>query len=184
MQRIVVLPAEIGEAGLTELKQWLGISRNTEDALLAGLLMAALELCEAFTGQAPLAQLVEERLPPQRGLQLLASRPVREIAAVELIASDGSSAALSASDYTAEIAACGTAGFRLLVPVQGRALAVRLMVGIASDWASLPPPLRHGIIRLAAHHYRERDSGGQRAAAPPPVSITALWQPWRLMRLA
>ncbi len=184
MQRIVVLPAEIGEAGLTELKQWLGISRNTEDALLAGLLKAALELCEAFTGQAPLAQLVEERLPPQRGLQLLASRPVREIAAVEVIASDGARSVLTALDYSAEIAACGTASFRLLVPVQGRALAVRLMVGIGGDWASLPPPLRHGIIRLAAHYYRDRDSGGQRSPAPPPLSVSALWQPWRLMRLA
>jgi uncharacterized phiE125 gp8 family phage protein len=184
MQRIVVLPAEIGEAGLAELKHWLGISRNTEDALLMSLLQAALELCEAFTGQAPLAQLVEERVPPQRGLRLLDSRPVREIAAVEVIASDGTRTGLTPLDYTAEIAACGTANFRLLTPVQGRALAVRLMVGIAGDWASLPPALRQGIIRLAAHHYRDRDADGQRVPAPPPISVTALWQPWRLMRLA
>lgn len=183
MQRIVVLPAELGEAGLAELKQWLGISRATEDALLAGLLQAALEMCEAFTGQAPLAQLVEERLPPQRGLQLLTSRPVREIAAVEVIASDESRSALTAMDYNAEIAACGTASFRLLTPAQGRALAVRLVAGIADEWATLPPALRQGIIRLAAHYYRDRDSDGQRNPAPPPASVTALWQPWRLMRL-
>lgn len=184
MQRIVVLPADIGEAGLAELKQWLGISRNTEDALLAGLLRAALDLCEAFTGQAPLAQLIEERLPPQRGLQLLGARPVREIAMVEVIAADGSRSPLTALDYSAEIAACGTASFRLLVPVEGRALAVRLVAGIAGEWATLPPALRQGMIRLAAHHYRDRDADGQRSPAPPPVSVTALWQPWRLMRLA
>ncbi|MFN3991004.1 MAG: hypothetical protein ACK4IS_12170 [Erythrobacter sp.] len=183
MQRIVVLPADVGEAGLSELKQWLGISRNTEDALLAGLLTAALDLCEAFTGQVPLAQLIEERLPPRRGLQLLGARPVREIAMVEVIAADGSRSPLTALDYTAEIAACGTASLRLLVPVQGRALAVQLVAGIAGDWASLPPPLRQGIIRLAAHYYRDRDSDGQRAPVPPPLSVSALWQPWRLMRL-
>ncbi|MCU0946771.1 MAG: phage head-tail connector protein [Porphyrobacter sp.] len=183
MQRIVVLPAEVGEAGLAELKQWLGISRNTEDALLAGLLRTALELCEAFTGQAPLAQLVEERVPVHRGLQLLTSRPVREIAAVEVIAADGTRSALTPLDYAAEVAACGTASFRLLVTVEGRALAVRMMVGIASEWASLPPALRQGIIRLAAHYYRDRDAGGERSPVPPPVSVTALWQPWRLMRL-
>lgn len=184
MQRIVVLPAMIGEAGLAELKQWLGITRNTEDALLAGLLAAALDLCEAFTGQAPLAQLVEEQLPAVEALQLLRSRPVREIAAVEVVGADGARTALAAPDYSAEIAACGTASFRLLVPAEGAALAVRLMVGIAGDWASLPPALRQGIIRLAAHHYRDRDADGQTSAAPPPISVTALWQPWRLMRLA
>jgi uncharacterized phiE125 gp8 family phage protein len=184
MQRIVVLPAEIGEVGLVELKQWLGITRNTEDALLAGLLKAALDLCEAFIGQMPLAQVVEEQLPAQRGLQLLTARPVREIATVEVIASDGSRNLLSAASYTAEIAACGAASFRLLVPAEGRALAVRLVAGLALDWASLPPALRQGIIRLAAHHYRDRDADGQRSPAPPPMSVTALWQPWRLMRLA
>lgn len=183
MQRIVILPAEIGAAGLAELKQWLGITRNTEDALLAGLLKAALDLCEAFTGQVPLAQTIEERVPPQHGLNLLTARPVRAIAAVEVVAADGSRTVLSALDYSAEIAACGTASFRLLAPAAGRALAVRLVAGIAADWASLPPALRQGIIRLAAYHYRDRDADGQRTPAPPPVSVTALWQPWRLMRL-
>jgi uncharacterized phiE125 gp8 family phage protein len=184
MQRIVVLPADIGEAGLADLKHWLGITRNTEDALLAGLLKAALDLCEAFTGQAPLAQVVEEKVPAMQGLQLLGARPVREIAAVEVIAADGSRTGLTALDYAAEIAACGTANFRLLVPVEARVLAVRMLVGIADEWGSLPPALRQGIIRLAAHHYRDRDADGQRSAAPPPISVTALWQPWRLMRLA
>jgi uncharacterized phiE125 gp8 family phage protein len=59
---------------------------------------------------------------------------------------------------------------------------VRLSVGIAADWASLPPALKHGVIRLAAHYYRDRDTGSQRTAAPP-ASVAALWQPWRAMRL-
>ncbi|MGY6638416.1 MAG: head-tail connector protein [Erythrobacter sp.] len=184
MQRTVVLPADVGEVGLAELKQWLGISRNTEDALLAALLKAALELCEAFTGQAPLAQMVEEQVAPQRGLQLLVSRPVREIVDVEVTNIDGTRATLPPLDYTADIALCGTANFRLLAPIQGRALTVRLIAGIAGEWATLPPALRQGIVRLAAHYYRERDADGQRHATPPPLSVTALWQPWRLMRLA
>lgn len=184
MQRIVVLPAEVGEAGLADLKLWLGISRNTEDALLAGLLKTALELCEAFTGQTPLVQLVEEQRPLQQSLQVFCSRPVREVAAVEVLGADGSRAALTALDYTVEISACGTASFRLLKPVEGRALAIRLSTGIATQWTGLPPALRQGIIRLAAHYYRDRDSDGQRSPAPPPVSVTALWQPWRLVRLA
>lgn len=184
MQRIVVLPAQAGEAGLADLKQWLGISRNNEDALLAGLLKAAVDLCEAFTGQAPLMQVVEELLAPRQGLQVLTARPVREVVAVEIVGTSAIRTPLGTLDYSAEIAACGSASLRLLKPVEARAVAVRLSVGIAADWASLPAALRQGIIRLAAHHYRDRDLEGQRSPAPPPVSVTALWQPWRLMRLA
>ncbi len=184
MQRKLVLPAHAGEVGLAELKHWLGISRNTEDALLAGLLGAALELCEAFTGQAPLAQTIEEHVRPEPGLHLLGSRPVRAIVLVEEVRHDGSRVPLAATGYDAEIAACGTASLRLGQPLAARAAAVRMVVGIASDWASLPPALRQGIIRLAAHYYRDRDAETQRGAVPPPASVTALWRPWRLMRLA
>lgn len=50
----------------------------------------------------------------------------------------------------------------------------------ASEWADLDEALRHGIIRYAAHHYRERDSGG---AVQPPAAVAALWYPWRMVRL-
>ncbi len=184
MQRIIVVPAGIDEAGLAELKQWLGISRNNEDLLLAGLLAAALDLCEAFTGQMPLEQTAEEALLPQSGQQRLRTRPVRSIISAQMLDDDGGRSPIDESAYVAEITACGTASFRLTQPVQGRAIVVQMVAGIAPDWASLPAGLRQGIIRLAAHHYRDRDTDGLRNPAPPPASVTALWQPWRLMRLA
>lgn len=49
----------------------------------------------------------------------------------------------------------------------------------ASQWAELDEALRHGIVRFAAHQYRERDEG----ATPLPAAIAALWRPWRLVRL-
>lgn len=184
MQRIIILPATLDNAGVIELKQWLGISRAGEDALLTGLLGAALDLCEAFTGQAPLAQTVEEQMPLARGWQQFALRPVRAIISAELVAHDGARSLLPETAYTAEILACGSARMRLLVPLEGRGVAVRMVAGIASDWSSLPYGLRQGIIRLAAHHYRDRDSDGQRNPVPPPASVTALWHPWRSPRLA
>ena len=49
----------------------------------------------------------------------------------------------------------------------------------ATQWAELAEDLRHGVVRLAAHHYRERDSG----AMAPPAIIAALWRPHRELRL-
>lgn len=47
-------------------------------------------------------------------------------------------------------------------------------------WQDLPQPLRHGIIRHAAHQYRERDAG---PAETPPAAVAALWRPYRRIRL-
>lgn len=50
----------------------------------------------------------------------------------------------------------------------------------ATQWSDLDDALRHGIIRFAAYQYRERDEG---AGEQLPAAITALWRPWRRVRL-
>ena len=49
-------------------------------------------------------------------------------------------------------------------------------------WADLPESLRHGVVRLAAHHFRQRESDS--TLLMPPAAIAALWRPWRRMRVA
>ena len=181
MQRIIVHPPVLGSAALAELKHWLGITRPDDDAALAGLLETSLSLCEAFTGKTPLRQVVEEVIPLGSIWQELVSRPVRGVDSAALIAADGSRSALTEADFALELGAAGDACARLLQPLTGRGVALRLEVGIADDWAGLPAPLRQGMIRLAAHHYRDRDG---KASAVPPASVTALWRPWRSVRLA
>lgn len=180
MQRAIVVPADLGGAALDELKQWLGISRDAEDAMLIGLLQASVEMCEAFTGQLPLEVEVEERLPPSSNWQQLASRPVRAISSAELIGKDGVHTLLSAEDYEIDIDANAVGSIRIRRNANGRALRVLCCAGIACPWEALPDALRHGIVRLAAYHYRERD---MEKPLSPPASIAALWRPWRLMRL-
>jgi uncharacterized phiE125 gp8 family phage protein len=51
---------------------------------------------------------------------------------------------------------------------------------MATDPNGLPEALRHGIVRLAAHLYSHRDEAEQ---AGPPAAVTALWRPWRRLRL-
>jgi len=180
MERIIVQPPEPGAAALAELKHWLGITRPDDDDALVGLLETSLAVCEAFTGRTPLRQVVEEVIPLGSGWQELVSRPVRRLTAAALIAADGSRTALAEPAYALELGATGAACVRLLQPMDGRGAALQLEVGIAEDWAGIPAPLKHGIIRLAAHHYRDRDG---RASAVPPASVTALWRPWRSLRL-
>lgn len=181
MQRKIVQPPVLGGAALAELKHWLGINRSDEDAALTGLLQTSLAICEAFTGKAPLRQTVEEIIPISWGWRELVSRPVQALVAVTVIAHDTSRETLDAPGYAVELRTSGSACVRLLQPLEGQGVALQLQVGIADEWATLPPPLGQGIVRLAAHYYRDRDNKG---SAIPPASVTALWRPWRDVRLA
>lgn len=181
MQRTIVQPPVTGGTALAELKHWLGITRPNDDDVLTALLDASLIICEAFTGKAPLLQTVEEIIPGNAGWQELTSRPVRALTGAALIAHDGTRQVIAQPADTLAWQIAYSACVQVLRPFDGRGIAVQLQVGIADDWESLPAPLRQGIIRLAAHQFRDRDN---KASAVPPASVTALWRPWRAMRLA
>lgn len=186
MRRTIVEAADVSGDALAELKDWLGISRPNEDDLLVDLLQASLAMCEAFTGQVPLSQLVEERLPVTAGAYMLTTRPVATSAAtVELVAQDGSRSTVDAADYSLDLAERGDACFVLLADLEGQGVAVRVRAGIASVWSEIPAGLKQGLIRIAAFLYRDRDRpSGSGTDASPPSSVAALWRPWRVLRLA
>ena len=181
MQRAIVTPADLAGTALGELKDWLAITSTREDAALLALLQASLETCEAFTRQVPVETEFEEMLPRSSGWQVLATRPVSAITGVEAVAEDGTRAVLAADSYLLDLGFDGVGRIRFTGFVDAKRLAVRFAAGIATDWESLPAGLRHGMIRLAAHNFRQRERAEE---SHPPAAITALWQPWREMRLA
>ena len=182
MKRAIVTPAALPPAALAELKQWLGITTAHDDAPLSGLLRAGIEMCEAFTGTMPLIAACEEIVPARSGWQALATQPVQAITAIESIDVAGNRTALSSSAYAVELDAQGGGWVRVAGVPAALRFAVRFTAGLAAEWDELPAPLRHGVIRLAAHQHRERETNG--AAPVPPASVAALWRPWRKVRLA
>ncbi|WBY16837.1 hypothetical protein PF049_01335 [Erythrobacteraceae bacterium WH01K] len=188
MQRTILAGPELGSA-LAELRGWLGVTRDAENALLSGLLGASCEACEAFTGIVPLALECESILPVVKNWQGIAAQPVQAALGMEGVPADGARFALASDAWATELGADGTACVRVVRPGSAGRVAVRYIAGLAADWESLPAGLKHGILRLAAHHYRSRGNGadGEVAAAPraaPPAAIAALWRPWRIMRIA
>lgn len=181
MKRAIVVPAILAGAALDELKDWLAITTPRDDAALTRLLRAALELCEAFTGQMPLAAQCEEVLPAETCWQTLATRPVQAITGIDGVAGDGSRFIMEPTGYTIDLTADGGGLVRLGQSAPVDRIAVRFTAGLAADWASLPEGIRHGAIRLAAHHYRQRDLDAMQPV--PPAAVAALWRPWRRMRL-
>lgn len=182
MKRLIVTPPALPPAALAELKQWLAIAGTRDDAGLAALLRAGLDLCEAFTGAMPLESACEELLPVNSGWQELSARPVQAITAALAVPITGPRTALAAGTYEIELDAAGAGRVRLLGAVETSRIAVRYTAGLAPNWDALPEPLRHGVIRLAAHQHRERE--GSSGPPMPPAAVAALWRPWRRMRLA
>ena len=181
MKRAIVTPPTLAPAALAELKDWLGITISSEDAALTALLRMALESCEAFTGTVPLSCTCEEVLAIGSGWLRLAARPVTAITNVDGLDAAGNRIALTTTAYALDFSADGTGLVHVSDPGTASRIAVRFSAGLAPTWSALPDGLRHGIIRLAAHAWRQRESDGP--ASSPPAAVAAMWRPWRQMRL-
>jgi uncharacterized phiE125 gp8 family phage protein len=173
---------------LAELKAFLRLSISDEDALLAGLVRAAAELCEVFTGRALIDRAVEEMVAASTARTPLGAGPVRAITAMAAIDETGAATELSADDFLAEIDAHGEGWVRLRTGADARRLRVSYRIGMAADWNGVPEMLRHGIVRLAAQYYSQREPPRTGPASKGgdgnlPAAVTALWRPWRRLRV-
>ncbi len=167
---------------LSEAQAFVRVETGEEEALLAGLVRTASALCEAFIGQAVIVRGFSEELRATGAWQRLGLTPVRSIDGVESAGEDGSFAAMAAGEYAIDIDASGDGWVRAGA---ARRIRVSATAGLARDTNEVPEPLRHGILRLVGHLFASRDGGGVSGpGSEPPAAVTALWRPYRRMRLA
>ena len=177
MASALIPPAAI--VPVEALKSYLRIVGSDEDALLAAVVRSATELCEGFTRLALIERELIEILPAQPCWTRLGQAPVRAILGVSALPPSGDATALAAGDYAIDIDAAGEGWVRILRSGAGRVQIV-YRAGQAVDWNGVAEPLRHGIVRMAAHLYTHRDGEDGRG---PPAAVTALWLPYRRLRL-
>ncbi|HWT11979.1 MAG TPA: phage head-tail connector protein [Allosphingosinicella sp.] len=180
MGEILLSPAPLAPVSLAEVKAFLRIAASDEDALLAGLVRAAADTCEAFLGRVLIARDVAELIAASTAWTRLGAAPVRSIDGAAAIGADGSAEALPVSSYSIDIDAAGEGWVRLLEPRPGKRLRIGYSAGMAAEPNGVPEAVRQGIVRLAAHLYVHREAA---EAGPPPAAVTALWRPWRRLRL-
>lgn len=172
------LPGEV-PVSLNEARSWLRLGASIDDAVVAQLVRAATNICEAFIGQWLVARAGEEILPLRARAVPLSVRPVIAVDGVTLLLADGGERELGVDDYRAMIARDGTA----LVTVHDRGDAAHVRIayraGMAEGANGIPEAIRQGIVRMTQHLHDMRDG----SAAAPPAAIAALWQPWRRLTL-
>jgi uncharacterized phiE125 gp8 family phage protein len=165
---------------LGEAQAFLRLDAGQEEALLAGLIRSASGLCEAFLNRVVMARDFAAEIGAASAWTRLPVTPVREISAVETVDVAGIAAALPASGFEIDVDASGDGWVRLTSASASGRLRVSGRAGMADDANGVPEPIRQGVLRLVAHLFTARDGEG----GEPPAAVTALWRPYRRMRLA
>ncbi|KGB55630.1 hypothetical protein FG91_01235 [Sphingopyxis sp. LC81] len=164
---------------LNEARGWLRLGATIDDAVVAGLVRAATNICEAFIGQWLVIRAAEEVLPLKNGVVQLGARPVVAINSVTLLLPGGGEAVLGGGDYRTTVGRDGTARVALDDPRGAARVRIAYRAGIAEGANGIPEAIRQGIVRMTQHLHEARDGAG----AAPPAAIAALWQPWRRLTL-
>ncbi len=164
-------PAAALAAARDAAKAHLRVVGDDEDALIERLAATALALCEAFTGTAVIARDFVQLLDGSARWQRLGAEPVTAIEGV----ADAGGTPLAPAAYAIDIDARATGWVRAAARMR-----VGYRAGAAAEWSDLPPPIAQGVVLLVAHLFDHRE----RAGAAPPAVVSALWRPWRRMRLA
>jgi len=165
---------------LGEAQAYVRIETGEEEAVVAGLIRTASALCEAFINQIIIAREFSEDIAASGGWERLTSTPVRAITDVERVDENGAETALLTGDYSIDVDSSGDGWVRVIDSVSTRRIRVTGSAGMAADENEVPEPIRQGILRLVAHLFTTRDGlGGE-----PPAAVTALWRPFRRMRMA
>ena len=164
---------------LAEAQAYVRVETGEEEAILAGLIRTATAMCEQFTGTVLISRAFTETLRGSEEWQRLSLTPVRSIDTVEAVAEDGSATLLPAGAYAVDVDSAGHGWIRMMSGLGAGKLRVTGTAGMAADGNEVPDPIRQGIVRLTAHLFNSRDGGG----GDPPAAVTALWRPFRRMRL-
>ena len=165
---------------MSEAQAYVRIETGEEEALLAALIRTASGLCEAFINQVVISREIECGLPASGQWERLPVTPVRSITEVATVDTSGNATPLTLDVYAADIDFAGDGWVRVAQPAASGRIRVTGTAGIADTENGVPEPIRQGVLRLVAHLFTTRDGDG----GEPPAAVTALWRPYRRMRLA
>ncbi|PQA87239.1 head-tail connector protein [Hyphococcus luteus] len=186
MSLTLLSPPAAEPVTLAELKAHLRVTSDDEDALVTGMLVAAVRAIEARGGLALMPQQWRLTLDaaPEETLFLPLS-PVSAIDAVSVIDGDGDPRTVSPSLYDAVLGA----GARIR-PAGPWPLPVPKVGGVHVDFTAgyedagaVPAPLKQAVLTLAAFFFETREAAGETRIYAVPRSVDALIAPYKEARL-
>ena len=171
---------------LAEVKEFLRVDHSDDDATLAIFITAARQLCESYTRLALMPTTFEEYFddfPQYTGTfkdEIRLSRsPVSAVTYVKYIDGNETTITANAADYKIDTISRPAR----ISPDNGwfgtyetiNAVFVRYVAGFA-DAASVPAPLKHGMMLVIGDMYENRTDSVKRL----PTASEYLWNPYRV----
>jgi len=181
---------------VAEAREYLRIDdKDTDEALLGRLIVAARLQAESFTGRALVTQTWDLKLGGWwRGELLVPKAPLVSVGSVKYVDADGVEQTWSASNYVVDApsgpeAVQGRIGYAdgVTVPVLYATVTpvtVRFTAGYG-DGDDVPESLKFGLLMFVADMYENRQSVivGTSASAMPQTAKSLLW-PFRVYEVA
>jgi uncharacterized phiE125 gp8 family phage protein len=165
---------------MSEAQAYVRIETGEEEALLAGLIRTASAICEAFIDQVVVARDFAINVPASGAWERLPITPVRVIAGVISLDAAGGETVLGPGSYSVDIDFAGAGWVRLTERSDASCVQATGRAGMAEAENGVPEPIRQGVLRLVGHLFTARDGEG----GEPPASVTALWRPYRRLKLS
>lgn len=182
----IVTPPASEPLTLAEVKEFLRVDHSDDDATLAIFITAARQLCESYTRMALLPTTFEEffdDFPQYSGDYKdeirLSRSPVSAVTYVKYIDGNETTITANAADYKIDTISRPAR----ISPDNGwfgtyetiNAVFVRYIAGFA-DAASVPAPLKHGMMLVIGDMYENRTDSVKRL----PTASEYLWNPYRV----
>jgi len=189
MNPILVEGPAVEPVTVLEMRAWLRLDADAEDALVAGLIKAARLAVEAAARRV----LVESRWrvlvdawPAGRIVRIPLS-PLIAVDAVQVRDAAGALHDVAASAYRVD---AGIDPARVLVApgapepgVTPGGIAIEFRAGFGPTAAAVPEPLRHAVRLLVARWFEHRGDDVEAARAALPDDVLTLVAPYRRARL-
>ncbi len=186
MSLTLLSPPAAEPVTLSELKAHLRVTTSDEDALITGMLVAAVRAIEARASLALMPQ--QWRLTLDAAPEDTVFLPLSPVSALDAVAViDGEGDAQTVADSLYDFVPGAGARIR---PAGPWPIPVPRLGGVRIDFTAgyadadaVPEPLKQAVKNLAAYFFESREAAGETRVYSVPASVDALIAPYREARL-
>lgn len=185
---MLTMPPASEPVAIPELREYLRLSADADEALLSEIIKAARGICEGFTGRCFIAQGYSLFLDsfPAAGDVSLPRHPLLSLDFVKIHASGGAVTEDNPAKYETDIAGGRIALKTGSVPPQTAkrhgGIEIGFTAGYGTEAEDVPSALRQAVLRVAVDLYEKR---GDMQSPPGSVILRSgaagLLQPFRVM---
>jgi uncharacterized phiE125 gp8 family phage protein len=188
----LVTDSTVEPVSVSEVKNHLRVTDNSEDALLAGLITSARKIVEQFTRRTLVNQTWRLYLDqfPYRSTIELPFPPLASVTHIKYYDQDGALQTLPTSEYQTDnrstpglIVLTENGAWPLTEGDKVNAVEIEFIAGYGATAAAVPSPIRLAITHLVSHWFENREPFSSGQMYQVPSTFEMILMPYRFLRL-